>query len=109
MFLKGELKSEGKAHGGVIINASNSKWEDGRLFDRIVNYQGVFQSRFIQSLVLSTYSTAALISHSTCSLLLLGWEGESKAFLYFKAFYVCYYIYISPPDLSYSSFPKITQ
>lgn len=25
VFLKGELKSEGKTHGGVIINASNSK------------------------------------------------------------------------------------
>jgi len=53
-FLKGELKSEGKMHGGVIINASKSKWGDARFFDRIVNYQGVFRSRFIQSLVLYT-------------------------------------------------------
>lgn len=52
VFLKGELKSEGKTHGAVIINASNSKWGDGRLFDRTVNYQGMFPGRFIQALAL---------------------------------------------------------
>lgn len=28
VLLKGELKSEGKTHGRVIINASNAKWGD---------------------------------------------------------------------------------
>lgn len=54
VLLKGELKSEGKMHGRVIINGSNAKWGDCRLFDRIVHYQGVFQSRFIHSLLLYT-------------------------------------------------------
>lgn len=54
VFLKGEFESKGETHGGVVINASNSPRGDGRLFDRTVNYQGVFQSRFIHSLVLYT-------------------------------------------------------